>query len=337
MRGAVLCLLLALLTAGCSFLPKREIATESPRVYDERVRPLRLIAQAGITFSTPPLVFQETNQYEVGACKKTDAPQWGTRLYQLLALLEQNPQLLNRFHVIRFERGGLQPHVEMRGPSEARQLVLSYSKKRMLKVVDVGDEVPCPEMVSDLIGQTQTNMLLEWPTENQILELLMAAGPRKESRSEGVEALLWLADQRYLVNMVTSDGSPIVDPAFRQWSAYFGKEDPSRLKLEALQEGLQKILQKSAQAAQLGIFSLKTEAASGVVGIEVGGQTLFTADINRRLELTSPYIVANAGDFEKLNQCVKGVYKNGQFVSAKPGEVLSAKKNNYLFPGIHCP
>lgn len=320
----IILVLIALIMAGCVAFQKRDIASDTNSPNNEIMRPLRLMAQSGIMLATDPRVFQEGAEYEVGSCKKSELPEWGTQLLRILSLLEQNPQLLTKINYIRLEKGGIEPKAEIQTKQNQKVLVVSYTKQRSMRVIDVGDEVPCPEKLSELIGQTMMSSRLVWPTDNQLLETLMDSSSRAETATEGVDALLWLADRRFVTNSVNEIGEVA--------NFKFNRENPADLNLNALNFWMENILKNSEQARQLGIFSIRDSSHVGTLGIHVGGENKLSADINQRLEITSPYLSSKTGDLIQLNKCLIAPMREYKKDNAK----YSIKRNNFLFPGIHC-
>lgn len=319
---------MAFFNFGCSSLgPQRNVATQE-KIAESNERSLKFLAQSGISLSTSPQIFKETSYSEVGECKVVEPITWHDQVYRIARMLEGNPQWAQKFHFIRFEKAGLNPKLEILGDLDQRTLVVHYSKRRLMKQIDVGDDSPCPEMLGRLIGETMTSVVFDWPNERQFAELLNRSPERQQVSSEGTESLVWLAERGYIVNVIGPQGEVLSQTPQNRWQAAFGGDAVRALPQTELL--LRKIRQGSRQARSLGIFTVKAVSLFKA-GLDVASVSEYSADINRQFDLTSPFVASNAGGLGSFESCVQ------QKVKESPSfKGYSAKSNSYLYPGFTC-
>lgn len=314
-----------ILLSGCtSFFNKRDIASQES---DSNYRSLKMLASSGIALSTSISIFSETQIKEVGDCRRVEPIDWDFQVQRIARILEQNPQLASKFHFLRIERGGLEPSVSVVGPADSRVLLLKYSKRRSIRVIDIGDEVPCPDQLSQLIGQNLVSVQFDWPTDNKIFEVLNSAMARSEVDSHGQDSLLWLAERGYVVNLLGPQGEALDKAPESRWAEIF----PATVKsLSSLEGVLARIKQHSEQSKNVGVFVVKA-LSQDKAGIEVTATSEYSADINQKFELTAPFIASGFGGLSELEQCLQKKQKENPMWRG-----FSVKRNSYLYPGLRC-
>lgn len=339
---------LFVLLAACTHSPmKRTPALETLSFDTERVQLLRLAAENSLLFQIPDATIRDLPVQFVGDnCRQTGEGPWAQYLYSTLRIIQKNPALAQKIHLIEFQRGD-SPRADLSKDLDgAVHLVLSYSKVETRHRINSLSDIPCASGDMTLIGKDKTVATFEWPSVQAITKVLTQASPRPPVERFEIDKsfALWLADRMSILRLTpelsfekTHLGDPLLPLFFAQISHELHSAHP------AVDFWMHEISRRSKLGQSVIFFGLKKEA-DGLIGIEVESKGKFARKLNGLIDPSYPYLsyrLENQGGFtitplQDLENCMDKLMASYKSPMSFMG-TFETDAESFLFPGHHCP
>lgn len=339
--------LMALSLGACSHSNKSRTPANFRGTYNaDHTRLLRVAAENGILFQVPDSVIRDLPQKSAGeGCRSNMDGPWSEEIYKTLRILQQNPRLSQRVHVIELRRGD-RPQAEISKDLDgAVTLVLSYAKVENRERIHSLSDIPCTNGNMDLVGREMTVSSFEYPNEFNIVSLLSSLPdrPKVDRLSIDTGFLIWLADRMTIFRFSpdlsfekTHTGQPLLPVYFAQM------RNDILQRHNAVEFWMNEISKRSRAAQSLMFFGLKKDL-QGTLGVQVDSAGKFSRRMNGLIDPTYPYLSYRVENntfaitrLQQLDSCLGELMRTYQSPMSVMG-TFEMDANSFLFPGHHCP
>lgn len=335
------------LVAACTSSPTREPQAVKPEYNPVRVALLKTAAQHGLLFQISDAVIRDVPLKDAGEkCRRTSEGPWVEKVYSTLEVLDREPALLEKIHVVEFRRGDAPKAEISKDLDGATTLLISYSKSETRERINTLSDIPCSDGDMSLIGKEMTVTDFKWPVPAEITSVLYGLPDRPQVDRFDFDRRFpaWLADRMAMFRLtpeIAFEKTPTGQPLLVTALARLSEEVTTNPNQKALEFWMKEISSRSHLGASVKFFGLTRDLQMST-GLHVDSVGKFARKMNGLSDPTYPYVSYKlesgsyiTGSLGQLGSCLN------EFMSTYRSPMSSMNMydmdpDSFLFPGHSC-